>query len=80
MDAVWGGMSILQERLTAHPEAVRCFTAVKYGGLPLLTIPVWMAHQVPGNRCSYANHPDRGDHYHQYLEYVGHLSPFGILE
>ena len=52
---------------------------VKPGGLRKSAIPAWRAHQVPGSRCSQANHPDSGDHYHQYLEYAGHSSPLWKL-
>lgn len=59
-------------RLRGAPEVANNPNTVNPDGLPLSTIPAWVAHRVPGNCCSHANHPDRGDHYHQYLEYVGH--------
>ena len=52
---------------------------VNPGGLRISALPAWRAHQVPGSHCGYANHPDSGDHYHQYLDYAGHSSPLWDL-
>jgi hypothetical protein len=56
-----------------------CWKQAAPAGL-LSVMPARTTHQLAGNPCRYANHPDRGDHDCQHLEYVSPLwNPQWIL-